>query len=98
MHKKTIAANQKVSVRDEANALTYVSFRCGMLEELHAGKHSPMLDNKGLSRITNDEMKALMVEASRKLAAMLEMKKRQPKSYRLAVKTICEHFCIDWEK
>jgi len=33
------------TVREEANALTCCAFRNGYIEELHAGKHSPLLEN-----------------------------------------------------
>jgi hypothetical protein len=38
--------------REEANALTCCAFRNGYLEDLHAGKHSELLEKPELSRIT----------------------------------------------
>jgi hypothetical protein len=69
------------TLRDEANALTAHAFRNGFLEDLHAGKHSPLLDQPGYSRITDDEMKRLMIEASEKLARMLALKQQDPAEY-----------------
>ena len=59
-------------MRDEANALTAYAFRNGQLEQLHAGKSSPLTADPSLSRITNEEMKQLMIEASAKLEKMLQ--------------------------
>ena len=69
-----------LSIREEANALTCCAFRNGFLEELHAGKHSELLETPGLSRITDDEMKTLMIGASAKLAELLAMKENRPRS------------------
>jgi hypothetical protein len=44
------------SHRYEANALTAYAFRNGMLEDLHAGETSTLLDYPKLSRSTNQEM------------------------------------------
>src|ERR1043166_4022114 len=62
------------TARDEANALTVCAFRHGFLEDLHAGKHSPLLDDLTLSRISDQEMKKLMIESSAQLAHMLRLK------------------------
>ncbi len=66
------------TVRDEANALTAFAFRNGMLEKLHAGAPSPLLSDTSLSRITDSEMKTLMIEASEKLAKLLDLRDRNP--------------------
>ena len=52
------------TIRDEANAVTAFAFRNGFIEELHAGKWSPLLEQPGNSRITDDEMRRLMIEAA----------------------------------
>ena len=51
---------------DEANALTACAFRNGFLEDLHAGKSSELLTQPGLSRISDEEMRKLMIQASAK--------------------------------
>lgn len=71
---------------DEANALVAWAFRNGPLENLHAGKHSPLLDDPTLSRITDDEMKELMLNACRQLAKLLELKCASPVEYECQVK------------
>ena len=56
------------SHRDEANALIAMAVRNGPLEALHAGKSSAWLEDDTLSRLTDDEMKILMIYATRMLA------------------------------
>ena len=86
------------TTREEANALTCCAFRNGYIEELHAGKHSELLENPELSRITDAEMKKLMIGASSKLAELLEMKTTNPDKYWKLVKHFNEAYCRNWEK
>lgn len=86
------------TVREEANALTCCAFRNGYIEELHAGKHSELLEDPELSRITDDEMKKLMIGASAKLAELLAMKESKPDEYWKLVKFFNERYCSRWEK
>ncbi len=67
--------------RDEANALTALAFRNGYLEELHAGTHHAALDDPSVSRITDDEMKKLMIEASETLERLLYMRENDTEEY-----------------
>lgn len=86
------------SVRDEANALTAYAFRNGPLENLHAGKASPLTDDPALSRITDDEMKNLMINASEHLAKMLALRDRDPDQYRRFVKAYGMRYCRSWNR
>ena len=87
-----------MTVREEANALTCIAFRNGYIEELHAGKHSTILDEPGYSRITDAEMKKLMIGASAKVAELLEMKENDPAEYWRQVTYFNENVCARWEK
>lgn len=87
-----------ITVREEANALTCCAFRNGYLEDLHAGKHSELLEKPGLSRITDAEMKKLMIESSAQLAKMLEMKENDPAEYWKQILFFHESYCKGWEK
>lgn len=93
-------ANQakEFTLRDEANALTAFAFRNGFLEDLHAGKDSPLLDDPGLSRITDEEMKRLMIEASEKLAEMLRLKQKDPEQYDIFIRSYHWRFCRGWKR
>jgi hypothetical protein len=87
-----------MTTREEANALTCCAFRNGYIEELHAGKDSDLLKTPGLSRITNDEMKKIMIGASSKLAQLLAMKETDPNEYWRQLKYFNEKCCYNWEK
>jgi len=86
------------TLRDEANALTAHAFRNGFLEDLHAGKHSPLLDQPGYSRIRDDEMKRLMIEASEKLARMLALKQQNPVEYDQFIRKYQKTYCRTWKR
>jgi hypothetical protein len=98
VHPSAPQANGEFTVRDEANALTALAFRNGFLEELHAGKHSPLLDDPACSRITDDEMRRLMIEASEKLARMLELKGNDPDQYEARLRDCHERYCRNWKR
>jgi hypothetical protein len=87
-----------LTIREEANALTCCAFRNGYIEELHAGKYSELLEKPELSRITDDEMKKLMIGASAKLAELLAMKESKPDEYWRQVLYFHKNYCGRWEK
>jgi hypothetical protein len=84
------------TIRDEANALTAYAFRNGPLENLHAGKWSPLLEDPELSRITQAEMKELMINASYHLANALEHREQKPEIYRQFVQGYGLAYCQRW--
>jgi hypothetical protein len=86
------------TIREEANAITCCAFRNGFLEDLHAGKPSKLLEQPGLSRITDAEMKKLMIESSNAMATMLQMKETDPDRYWHLVERFNETYCKNWEK
>jgi len=86
------------TLRDEANALTAYAFRNGPLEQLHAGAASPLLDDPGLSRITDAEMKALMINASATLARALALREGDPEVYRRFVQGYALAYCRSWKR
>ena len=86
------------TVRDEANALTAFAFRNGPLEDLHAGRSSPLTHDPSLSRITDEEMKHLMITASEKLASMLALKERDPEKYKSIIVAYNIMYCSSWER
>jgi hypothetical protein len=87
-----------LSIREEANALTCCAFRNGYLEELHTGKYSELLEMPELSRITDAEMKKLMIQSSAVLAELLTMKETSPGEYWRKITKFSENFCWRWEK
>jgi hypothetical protein len=86
------------TLRDEANALTAYAFRNGFIEDLHAGKDSPMLRQPGNSRISDDEMRRLMIESSEKLERLLHMKRSDPEEYDAFVRSYHKVYCRGWKR
>jgi hypothetical protein len=86
------------TVRDEANALTAYSFRNGPLENLHAGKVSPLLEDPTLSRITDDEMKEMLINASESLARLLKLRESDPEKYRRLIQNYAFLYCRRWDR
>ena len=83
---------------DEANALIAMAVRNGPLETLHAGKYSAWLEDGALSRITDDEMKVLMMYATRMLATLLKMRDETPEIYRRYIEEYGRTYCNGWER
>jgi hypothetical protein len=86
------------TLRDEANALTAFAFRNGFLEDLHAGKTSPILTQPGYSRISDEEMRKLMIEASEKLEQMLRMRREEPGRYEVFIRDYQRKYCRSWKR
>ncbi len=82
--------------REEANALICECLRNGFIEDLHAGKSSKLLEDKSLSRITDEEMKKLMIETTAKLADYLQMRDKNPKEYKKFINFITLTYTRDW--
>lgn len=87
-----------LTIREEANALTCCAFRNGYIEELHAGKHSELLETPGLSHIADAEIKKVMIDASTKLAELLTLKETDPAEYWRQMIYFSENYCHLWEK
>jgi hypothetical protein len=86
------------TVRDEANAIVAYAFRNGPLEDLHAGKHSELLEDKSLSRISDAEMKTLMLTACDRVEHLLRQKQSDPKKYMRIVTAYNVMYCGDWRR
>ena len=66
----------------EAKALVALVLRNGPIESVHAGKTCLTYSaGPGYSRITQDEMKAIMKSAVDRLYALLRLKNSDPASY-----------------
>jgi len=91
-----------LTLRDEANALTARVFRNGFLEDLHAGEWSPVLADPRWSRITDAEMKKLMIETSARLAHWLYLREllldERPDVYCQLLSTMRRMFTQRWER
>ncbi len=91
----------RLTVRHEADSLTAFAFRNGFLEDLHAGKSSPMLDDPSYSRITDDEMRKLMIESSARVAQWLYLRELLREDdgdlYFAFVEGYRRLYCRNWE-
>jgi hypothetical protein len=88
---------RRFTLRQEANAITAGAFRNGLLEDLHAGKHSALLDDHSLSRITDDEMRRLMIQASTAVARLLARKAEDPDRYWQDIEFF-SRYCQSWDQ
>ena len=86
------------TLRDEANAIVACAFRNGPLENLHAGKWSELLEDPELSRITDDEMKTLMLNACKAVEKLLREKQDDPGAYLLKMMQYNLTYCRQWER
>lgn len=101
VYKQDIQSNfmeREMTIREEANALICCAVRNGYIEDLHAGKHSKLLETPGLSRITDTEMKKLMIESTAKLAELLDLKQENPNEYWRRIRHFNEKICYHWDK
>jgi hypothetical protein len=89
----------KLTVRDEANALVANCLRNNaFFEELHAGTWSPLLEDRSLSRISDAEMKKLMIEVTARLAYMLALKSEKPEEYLRQIAFNLRDYAGNWER
>jgi hypothetical protein len=86
------------TLRDEANAIVAWAFRNGPLQKLHAGEHSKLLEDESLSRITDAEMKELILSACEHIELLLLLKQNDPRKYDFLVKTWNIMFCNKWDR
>jgi len=86
------------TLRDEANAIVAMAFRNGPIEDLHAGQSSELLSDPELSRITDEEMKTLMVNACEQVAKLLKMKDTDPERYYRQMLSYNRMYCRRWER
>jgi hypothetical protein len=66
----------------EAKAIVALAFRNGPIENIHAGKPCPTCSaGPEYSRITDDEMKAIMKSAVDRVYSLLSLKSGDPDGY-----------------
>jgi hypothetical protein len=84
--------------RDEANAIVCIAVRNGPVENLHAGQSSPLLTDDTLSRLTDDEIKAIMIYASQMVAFLLWLRDTEPELYRRYAQSYAATYCRQWDR
>ncbi len=78
---------EEFALRDEANAICAYAFRNGPIEDIHAD-----------GRISDPEMKHLMIKASESLAKLLAMKQETPSEYDRFIRDYHRKYCRRWER
>lgn len=86
------------TLRDEANAIVAYAFRNGPIEDLHKGESSELLENPRLRRITDAEMKELMLNACEHMEKLLRLKQDDPTAYYQKLLGFSLQFCRDWDR
>jgi hypothetical protein len=82
-----IVPSREFTLRDEANAICAYAFRNGPIEDIHAD-----------GRISDPEIKELMINASEHLAKLMAMKQESPKQYDQFIRDYHRKFCLRWER
>ena len=78
----------KLTIRDEANALICESLRNGPIENIHSDG----------SRITQEEIKEIMIFASEKLYDLLKLKEQDSAAYFNFIKFMRKTYCKNWQR
>ncbi len=84
---EAVAMPVAFTLRDEANALCAYAFRNGFIEDIHAD-----------GRISDEEMKRLMIQVSESLAKLLVKKQDTPGEYDRFIRDYHRQYCRRWER
>ncbi|GAB4137653.1 MAG: hypothetical protein Tsb009_05260 [Planctomycetaceae bacterium] len=87
----SLPEKSEFTVRDEANAICAYVFRNGPIEDIHAS-----VDSDGRPRITDPEMKQLMITASERLEELLQKMRETPDAYMSFVLKYNRNYCRAW--
>ena len=81
----------------EAKAIVALAFRNGPIEQVHAGRPCPTCAGRpGFSRITDDEMKAIMQNAVDRVYVLLALKTEDPAEYERQIR-FGERYTAEWD-
>ena len=87
---------RRQQIAREAKALVALTFRNGPIQEVHAGRHCPTCaGNAEYSRITDEEMKAMIKNAVDQLYALLVLKIEKPDEYERRIQ-FGERYTAKW--
>jgi L-asparaginase II len=82
----------------EAKAIVALAFRNGPIEKVHAGKLCPTCSaGPEYSRITDDEMKAIMKSAVNRMYTLLLLKSGDPEEYARQI-TFGAGYVTQWDE
>jgi hypothetical protein len=57
-----------------------------------------LLEQPGFSRISDEEMQKLMIDASAKLTEMLRLKREKPAEYGMFIRRYQRNYCRKWKR
>lgn len=81
----------------EAKAIVALAFRNGPIEQVHAGQLCPTCSGRaGFSRITDDEMKAIMQNAVNHVYKLLVLREEDPPEYERQIR-FGERYTANWD-
>lgn len=84
-------------IANEAKSVVALAFRNGPIEQVHAGRPCPTcVGDAGFSRISDDEMKAIMKNAVNRLYTLLLLKTENPREYERQLQ-FGERYTLHWE-
>ena len=89
---------ERRQIAREAKAIVALAFRNGPIEQIHAGRSCPTCaGGAGFSRITDDEMKAIMKNAVNHLYELLVLKDEDPVEYESKIQ-FGEQYTARWDE
>ncbi len=92
----TRSPEQRELVR-EAKAIVALAFRNGPIEDVHSGMDCPTCHGKAeYSRITDDEMKAIMKNAVNRVYWLLSLKAANPAEFERQI-AFGERYTANWD-
>jgi hypothetical protein len=86
------------NLRDEANALIPLAVRNGPIENLHAGKYSPYIEDETLSHISDEQIKTIMIHAAKTLTNLHRMRDEKPELYNRYLREYGKMYCRSWQR
>ena len=89
---------ERRQIAREAKAIVALAFRNGPIEQIHTGRPCPTCAGRtGFSRITDDEMKAMMKNAVNYLYELLVLKEEDPVEYESKIQ-FGERYTARWDE
>jgi hypothetical protein len=90
--------SQRREIAREAKAIVALAFRNGPIEDIHAGQPCPTCSGRaGFSRITDDEVKAIIKHAVNYVYQLLVLRDENPTEYESKIQ-FGERYTANWDK
>jgi len=90
--------SRRREIAREAKAIVALAFRNGPIEDLHGGRPCPTCAGRGgFSRITDDEIKAIIKHAVNHVYQLLVLRDENPVEYERKIQ-FGERYTAKWDK